>query len=156
MKKGNMKSSYEVYRMKYYYSDVNEISEIEDDGNLEDILKSFNYLSRENGSFLVLENNKREILQFICEDDDMWIADIPKMEDNGSFQAKLNVEECITLIKDFYNEILIDTHDFTFIPFSKKTLISRFHEQKKELLILFSIFLIVILAISTINVWNYL
>ena len=104
--------------MKYFYSDVNDpFSDISKEGDLGDILKSFVDLSKENGSFLGLINDNGLILQFMCEGEDEFIADIPKIESNGSFQKNLNFKMCIDLIEDFYNEILIDTNDFRFVSF---------------------------------------
>lgn len=104
--------------MKYFYSDVNEsISDISKEGNLEEILMSFNNLSKDDGSFLGLINGNEEIIQFMCKGENKWIADIPKIEDNGSFQRNLSFEQCISFIKDFFKGIPIDTSEFTFISF---------------------------------------
>lgn len=82
--------------MKYWYYDIqNEDSEeIEGNGKLDEIINDFYYLSEEEGSFFGLENNENEILQFAWSHD-KWIADIPIPKENGSFQKKLNYDECV-------------------------------------------------------------
>jgi hypothetical protein len=111
--------------MKYFYYDVtdydyddeDESNEFEDDGTLDEILQSFYDLSEEDGSFLGLENEQGKIIQFMWNDNNNWLVDIPKIEKEGSLQKHADYDECVALIKKFYGEDIIDISDFTFQTF---------------------------------------
>ncbi|KZX11254.1 hypothetical protein [Methanobrevibacter filiformis] len=101
--------------MEYNCFNVNIGHEIKGNGNLEEILEEFGKLYITD-SFFTLVNDKKEILQFMLEKNDGWVADIPEMEKNRALQKHVEYSQCITLIEDFYNGISIDTSDFDILP----------------------------------------
>jgi hypothetical protein len=111
--------------MKYFFYDVTDDEYdddesndgFEDDGTIDEILQSFYDLSEEDGSFLGLENEQGQVLQFMWNSNDDWIVDIPEMEKEGSWQKHADYDECVMFIEDFYNEKPIDTSNFVFESF---------------------------------------
>lgn len=97
--------------MKYNYYDANYDEEVYEDDNLEMILHDFHKLYAER-SFLTIENKEKEILQFMLEEGDKWLADIPKMDQGKILQKYVSTEEACILIEKFYNNEVIDTKDF--------------------------------------------
>ena len=111
--------------MKYFYYDVtdydyddeDESNEFEDDGTLDEILQRFYDLSEEDGSFLGLEDEQERVIQFMYNDSNDWLVDIPKTEKKGSWQKHASYDECVALIEKFYSGDTIDISDFTFQTF---------------------------------------
>jgi len=91
--------------MRYFYCDIsnNNIKRTEADGNLGDILKEFYYLSETDGSFFGLENKDKQILQFAWEVKEVWLIDIPIKGTKNSLSKRSDYDECVNLIKYFYN-----------------------------------------------------
>ena len=102
------------FKMKYNVYDVDVGYEINGDGDLNKILDEFGKLFIED-SFFTLINDQDKILQFLLLGSDKWIADIPDMEIDLILQKEIDYSECIILINDFYNDVPIDTSDFTSI-----------------------------------------
>jgi hypothetical protein len=115
--------------MKYFYCDITiddyddddgSNDRFEDDGTLDEILQSFYDLTEEDGSFLGLENEHEQVMQFMWNSDNDWIVDIPEMDKEGSLQKHSNYDECIILIEKFYGGNTIDVSDFIFQPFENE------------------------------------
>jgi len=111
--------------MKYFHCDITDYNNDEDesndvfsaDGTLDEILQDFFDLPEEDGSFLGLENEQGQVIQFMWEGDNNWLVDIPVMEKEGSFQKHADYDGCVDFIEQFFNGGTIDISEFTFEPF---------------------------------------
>lgn len=89
--------------MKIFLYDTEIDNEVNDHkAGLEEALDEFYALSDEDGSFFGIEDSNNKILQFSWEDDNKWLIDIPVEPGKYSLQKYANYEECIDLIKNFY------------------------------------------------------
>ena len=69
--------------------------------DLEEALDEFYALSDEDGSFFGVTDNNT-ILQFAWEGDDKWLVDIPVEPGIFSLEKYASYDECVDLIKSFY------------------------------------------------------
>lgn len=72
-------------------------------------LSLFNVLTETAGSFFGLVNDD-DTLQFICEDEDEWRAEIPIPEKDGMLFSYAQRDICIELIKCVYDNIPITNY----------------------------------------------
>jgi len=126
--------------MKYFYCDITDPDYDDDesddvfsaDGTLDEILQDFFDLSEEDGSFLGLENEQGQVIQFMWEGDNNWLVDIPVMEKEGSFQKHADYDGCVDFIEQFFNGIAVDTSKFIFEPFDDDNEIIPAENEEEE------------------------
>lgn len=86
----------------FLYDTETDYEAINDEADLEKALEKFYELSDEDGSFFGVSNNNDIVIQFAWVDDNKWLVDIPIEVGKYSLQKYANYDECVDLIKSFY------------------------------------------------------
>jgi hypothetical protein len=84
--------------MKYFYFDADSRSGIESaaaiEGHTDDIITTWESLSRQAGSFLGIHCCSGVVLQFMWDDSDFVTIDIPLPKRGGSMAKRASLAEC--------------------------------------------------------------
>lgn len=104
---------------KTYYYDSSSDEGIESNIALgmaiEKTLDIFDNLSEAEGSFIGIKNDNF-VIQFAWSDNNLWIADIPNLQQRGSFQKRCDYGQCVEIIRSAFNKSDWQVpNDFTFV-----------------------------------------
>lgn len=72
--------------------------------NLEETLEIFENLQSEEDNFFGLVDDYQKCIQFVYEDDNTWLIDVPNPPTFENLQAYGTYDECVSLIKKIYKE----------------------------------------------------
>lgn len=108
--------------MKLYYENLTEEERVSIefplDASVEQALEIFENLPEDDGSSFGLIDANRLIVHFVKYSQFMWMVDIPKLSENGSYEAIINLNQCKKLIRGMFNEENpLDIIDFEFKSF---------------------------------------
>ncbi|MDR2147824.1 MAG: hypothetical protein LBE91_15335 [Tannerella sp.] len=112
--------------MKVFYQDYSTDESIDSnepkEADLEFALDLFYELTDEEDNFFgVTDDNNERTIQFMYIKQDTWLVDIPDMKKDGSWNKEADYDECVSLIRDFYNGIPISMTSFIFNSYPSAT-----------------------------------
>ena len=79
--------------------------------DLDEAINEFYELSDADGSFLGINTYDNRIIQFLYQNDDEWLLDIPSKDNPQEefFQRLVTYDKCVEIITSLFNGITVDT-----------------------------------------------